>query len=458
MIAPQRTAETGASIQMSTMEEAPYPARAVAWYATLVLAFMYWLSILDRFIISLLVGPIKHDLHITDTQFGLLHGLAFAITFCLFGLVAGALADRFARRWVIFAGVSIWSVATAVCGLTQTYWQLLMARVGVGVGEAALQPSATSMLTDLFPAERLTSAMAVYSIGSIAGSGCAFLIGGVIVDLVSKTETIPLPFLGDVHAWKAVFLIIGVPGAFASLLIFTLPEPLRRGLMRGRQPMTGWGSTYLALIRFIRSQPRFFACHYTAFAFATAILTGAGVWYPAHMSRTFGWSSSKIGICLGVMLAVSGLASQLICGRFVDSMYRRGYRDAQFRWFAGCLSAATPLAIIATTSNNPWIFLCFQGGFLLLISCLGACAAASLNLVTPSSLRGSGIAFYAATSGLVGAAGGPVLIALVSDRIFHSESAIGLSIAVVTAACCPTAAILLWLGCRPMREAMTAQA
>ena len=442
---------------MSTVE-APYPARAVAWYATLVLAFMYWMSILDRFIISLLVGPIKSDLHITDTQFGLLHGLAFAITFCLFGLFAGALADRFSRRVVIFAGVGIWSLATAVCGLTQTYWQLLMARVGVGVGEAALQPSATSMLTDLFPPERLTSAMAVYGIGSIAGSGCAFLIGGVIVDLVSKTQSIHLPLVGDVHAWKAVFLVIGIPGAFASLLIFSLPEPIRRGMslveLRGRS----WTATYRELMKFIRSRPKFFAYHYTGFAFATAILTGAGVWYPAHMARSFGWSSSKIGVSLGVMLALSGLASQLICGRCVDSMYRRGYRDAQFRWFAGCLLAATPLAIIATTSANPWIFLCFQGGFLLLISCLGACAAASLNLVTPNSLRGSGIAFYAATSGLVGAAGGPVIVALVSDRVFHSESAIGLAIAVVTAVCCPAAAILLALGCRPMREAASAQA
>jgi MFS family permease len=443
---------------MSTAAEAPYPARAVAWYATLVLAFMYWLSILDRFIISLMVGPIKRDLNITDTQFGLLHGLAFAITFCLFGLVAGALADRFARRWVIFAGVAVWSVATAVCGLTQTYWQLLMARVGVGVGEAALQPSATSMLTDLFPPERLTTALAVYSIGAIAGSGCAYLIGGVIVDIVSRTQSIALPFLGEVHAWKAIFLIVGVPGAFASLLIFTLPEPLRRGAKLLGQARSGWAGTYLELLKFIRSRPKFFAYHYTGFAFATAILTGTGVWYPAHMSRSFGWSSSKIGISLGVMLALTGLASQLICGRFVDAMYRHGYRDAQFRWFAGCLLASTPLAIIATTSSNPWIFLCFQGGWLVLISSLGACAAASLNLVTPSTLRGSGIAFYAATSGLVGSAGGPVIIALVSDRVFHSESAIGLAMAAVTAVCCPVAAVLLALGCRPMREAISQQA
>jgi MFS family permease len=441
---------------MSTVE-APYPARAVAWYATLVLAFMYWLSILDRLIISLLVGPIKRDLHITDTQFGLLHGLAFAITFCLFGLFAGALADRFARRWVIFAGVGIWSLATAVCGLTQTYWQLLMARVGVGVGEAALQPSATSMLTDLFPPDRLTTALAVYGIGSIAGSGCAFLIGGVVVDLVSKTQTITLPLFGDIAAWKGVFLVIGIPGAFASLLIFTLPEPIRRGMTLLERRRRNWAATYLELMKFIGSRPKFFAYHYTAFAFATAILTGAGVWYPAHMGRSFGWSSSKIGFSLGIMLAVSGLASQLICGRFVDAMYRHGYRDAQFRWFSGCLLAATPLAVIATTSSSPWIFLFFQGGFLLLISSLGACAAASLNLVTPNSLRGSGIAFYAATSGLIGSAGGPVVVALVSDKVFHSESAIGLSIAVVTAVCCPVAAVLLALGCRPMREAMNAQ-
>src|SRR3546814_1245193 len=147
---------------------------------------MYWLSVLDRFMISLLVGPIKADLGISDTQLGLLNGFAFAITFCLFGLVAGAVSDRFSRRWVIFSGVSFWSISTALCGTAQNFWHLLTARVGVGAGEAALSPAATSMLTALFPRERLTLAIAVFSIGSTIGAGCAFLFGGLIIEEIGR--------------------------------------------------------------------------------------------------------------------------------------------------------------------------------------------------------------------------------------------------------------------------------
>ncbi|NND66989.1 MAG: MFS transporter, partial [Halioglobus sp.] len=186
-------------------QETPYPPTAVGWYATGILALLYWLSILDRFIIALLVDPIKRDMDITDVQFGLLHGLAFAVTFALFGIVAGAMADRFSRRRVIFAAVMIWSLATAACGLAQHYWHLLIARVGVGAGEAGLNPSAMSMLADLFPRERLTSAMAVYSMGATVGSGTAYLFGGLIVAAVSAADTYTVPLIGEMRSWQTVF-------------------------------------------------------------------------------------------------------------------------------------------------------------------------------------------------------------------------------------------------------------
>jgi len=440
--------------------EPRYSAPAVGWYATGILALLYWLSVLDRFIISLLVDPIKRDLGISDLQFGVLHGTAFALTFSLFGLLAGALADRFNRRWVIFMGVSVWSLATAACGLAQNFWHLLLARVGVGAGEAGLNPCATSMITDLFPRERLTSAMAVYAMGATLGSGCAYLFGGMIVDLVSQSGSTVLPLIGEVRSWQAVFFIVGIPGAFLSLLIFTVPEPVRQGRPAGQpQALSFWRSAlggYGKLFKFMRSRRRFFFFHYAGFAFASMIVSGAGTWYPAHMGRTFGWSSGRIGLMLGIALVAAGIVGKLICGLVVDAMYRRGFRDAQLRWYAGCLVAATPVGLIATTSANPWVFLGGIGLFLILLSPLPACASAALNLVTPGELRGTGIAFFASTAGLIGAGSGPILIAAVSDRVFGGHGSIGLGIATMIAVCCPLAAVLLACGFRAMRAAMQA--
>jgi MFS family permease len=435
--------------------ESPYPARAVAWYATIVFAILYWVSVLDRFIISLLVGPMKRDLGLTDVQFGMLQGFGFSLTYGVIGLACGVLADRYNRRWVIFAGVSIWSIATAACGIAQNYWQLLLARIGVGGGEAALTPAATSMLADLFPRERLTSAMTVYSMGSIVGAGMAYIFGGAIVAMVSHADTFALPVIGEVRSWQAVFFIVGIPGALLSLIVFTIPEPVRRGLRTPAQQLhRSWASSYRALLKFMNSHRRFFICHYLGFAFAAVAVVGSGSWYAPHLARNFGWSPSQIGLGVGLMTGLSGLAGQMICGRAVDAMYRRGIRDAQLRWYIGCMVAAVPLGFVATRSADPWVFLGLMFFVLLGWSSLAPCALTALNLVTPNELRGTGVAFFSATSGLVGAGVGPVLIAAVSDHIFHNEKSIGLAVGTVIVVCCPIAAALLALGLRPMRVAM----
>jgi len=432
---------------------AAYPARSVGWYAVFILALMYLVSILDRFIITLLVDPIKRDLGITDVQFGMLNGVAFALTFSLFGLVLGTLADRVSRRWVIFAGVSIWSLATAACGLANQFWHLLLARVGVGMGEAALNPSATSMLADLFPRERLTTAMAIYGLGATVGSGCAYFFGGMIVQMVSQTETLHVPILGTMRSWQAVFMIVGFPGLLLAFLIFTLPEPLRRG-RGGLDQSLSWHKAYGDLLKFIGSRKRFFLCHYTAFGFASAVVAGGGTWYPAHLGRTFGWSASEIGLSLGIALTVGAIVSQVVSGRAIDALFRRGVRDAHFRWYAGCLVLATPAGIIATTSGNAWVFVIGLGIFIALVSSLPTCAATALNLVTPNELRGTGIAFWAGTAGLVGAASGPMLIAMFAEQFYSGPAAIGFGLATLMAICLPMGALFLFLGFRAMREAV----
>jgi len=435
---------------------APYPAPAVGWYATVVLAFLYWLSVLDRFIISLLVDPIKHDLGLTDVQFGMLHGLAFIGAFTLFGLVFGALADRVSRRKLIYVGVTIWSIATAACGVAQGFWHLLVARVGVGVGEASLNPSATSMITDLFPREKLTTAMAVYAIGATVGSGTALIIGGAIVDLVSHLDAIVLPIVGEIRPWQAVFFIVGIPGALLAFSIFTLPEPARRGKRTDPAPsglkQSNLGSAYASLFKFMRARPRFFLYHYLGFTFASAVITGGVAWYPVHISRTFGWSAGEIGAALGPALMIAGIVGKLACGRIVDLMYQRGYRDAQLRWYGVCLLLATPIGVFATINGNVWTFIIAIAVFMTLVGALQACALTALNLITPNQLRGTGVAVFTTFAGLVGGGAGPVLIAAVSD--LGGQSSIGLGLAVMIGICCPLGAACLLLGLRAMREAM----
>jgi MFS family permease len=432
----------------------PFPPRSVAWYATAVLSVLIWLSVLDRFIISLLVGPIKHDLGITDVQFGIFNGFAFTITYAVLGLGIGVLADRRDRRWLIFFGVAIWSMATAACGFAKVFWQLLTARIGVGAGEAALGPCASSILADLFPRERLTLAIAVYNLGSMVGAGMAFIVGGQIVELVSKQPYFMLPLVGAVRSWQAVFFLIGVPGALLSWIVFTFPEPVRRGVRDARILRRSGIAAYRELATFIRSRGRFFLFHYLGFGFAMVVLVGCGAWYAPHLARTFHWGAADVGLGIGLTMGLGSISGSLLSSAAVDALFRRGHRDAQMRWYMYCVLAATPIGIAAMTTHNVWVFLILLFFLLLTMSSLPALAMAALNIITPNEIRGTGIALFAMVSGTLGAGTGPVLIAAVSDYIYKDEKAIGLAMATVIAICLPLAALFLRLGLSAMRKAV----
>jgi MFS family permease len=307
------------------------------------------------------------------------------------------------------------------------------------------------MIADLFPRHKLTTAMAVYAIGATVGSGTALIVGGAIVELVSHMDSLVIPLVGAIRPWQAVFFIVGVPGAVIALSIFTVPEPVRRGKRAddGKRSVAG---TYLKLLKFMRAQPRFFIYHYVGFIFASAVTTGGVAWYPVHISRTFGWSAGEIGAALGPALMVAGIVSKLACGRIVDTMYQRGYRDAQLRWYGISMLIAAPIGVFATMSSNVWIFIAAIAVFMTLIGAFQACAMTALNLVTPNEMRGSGVAVFSSIVGLIGASAGPVLVALAGN--LNGESSIGLGLAVVIGVCCPLGALFLLLGLAPMRAAM----
>ncbi|HEX2713091.1 MAG TPA: MFS transporter, partial [Candidatus Acidoferrales bacterium] len=181
-----------------------YPPVGYAWYVVGALTIAYVFAFIDRQILNLLVRPIRRDLGITDTQMSLLMGFSFALFYSVFGFPLGRLADSKSRRGIIAAGMVLWSILTTACGLARYFWHLLLLRMGVGVGEAALSPSAYSLISDYFPRDRRATAISVYSMAVYLGSGLASLLGGLIVGFASTKGSWTLPAVGAVRPWQLI--------------------------------------------------------------------------------------------------------------------------------------------------------------------------------------------------------------------------------------------------------------
>jgi len=206
---------------------------AYEWYVVVICMLAYIFSFVDRQILALMIEPIKHDLQLSDTQFSLLHGLAFSLFYAVMGIPIALLADRYSRPKIIAIGVAFWSLATAACGLSRSFAHMFLARIGVGVGEAALSPATYSMLSDMFPRDKLGRAVGIYSIGSFIGGGMAFLIGGYVINLLKSVDSVVVPWVGAMRPWQVTFFIVGLPGLLVALLILlTVRDPQRLGLRR----------------------------------------------------------------------------------------------------------------------------------------------------------------------------------------------------------------------------------
>lgn len=420
-----------------------YPRPALAWYGVGVLMVAYTLSFIDRYVIALLIQPIKQDLALTDTQIGLLSGLAFAIFYTTLGIPIGRLADRFDRRRIISIGIFAWSFMTAACGLARSFWQLFAARVGVGVGEAALSPAAFSLIADSFPPRRLGRALSVYSVGVYLGSGLAFVIGGAVIQIVLTTPDLSLPVIGTVSAWQLTFIYVGLPGLLVSFWIFTVPEPGRHNL---RQAGAATGIPVVEVLKFMVSGWRSYGAHFIGFSLLALVFNAVVIWSPAFLGRVHGLSATAAGYALGMIIAIFGSAGIVAGGWFADALGNRGHRDATMR--TGMIAGAglTPFVIIlpfASTAN--WTLVLYVP--LTFFSSFGfGAAAAALQLITPNEMRGQISAVYLFVINLVGIGLGPFLTGWITDAVFADEMAIGYSIALVAGLSAPAAALCLWAG------------
>jgi MFS family permease len=439
-------------MENSGTSERPWPSSGRAWYAVSILVVAFIFSFIDRIIIALLVEPIKADLGISDFGIGMLQGLAFAVFYALIGIPIGRWADRYSRRQIIGVGIFLWSIMTAVCGLTRNFWQLFLARVGVGVGEAALSPAAYSMIADYFPREKLGRALGVYQAGAFVGAGLAFLIGGLVIRFVMGSEGIELPLLGTIRPWQMVFFAVGMPGVLVALLMITVREPERRGKMAGHDQ----GLPLSAVFRYVGQHRRLFLSHFCGFAMLAVPITTILTWVPAYYTRVLGYSLPETGLMLGGILIIMSPAGVYIGGWLVDILQKRGYTDATFR--VGILAGflLLPLSFLATSSTNPTASLALFAPFVFCASLSMAVAPATLQLVVPNQLRAQISATWMLVLNIVTAGVGPTAVGFISSYLLVDTMAVGQSIALVNCLSMPVAILALWSGLKYLRKAVAA--
>ena len=398
---------------------------------------LYLCSFLDRNIITLLVEPLKQDLSLSDVQIGLLYGLAFAAFYTTLGLFAAGMADLWKRPAVISAGVILWSLATAACGLATNYAQLFIARMLVGVGQAALSPAAYSLIADYFPPRVRLRATSTYATGLYLGIGLATLTGGLIINWVARGGSANLPWLGSLSGWQVVFIVVGLPGVLLGIL--TLAS-VRETARIGDTP--GGGTGIRAFVRYLGgSQRRLYLTHFLGFSFQVTYSYSFGAWTPSFLIRQFGWTQAQTGLALGTVTLVAAPLGVYLGSLAAQKLRRRYPRDAEIRVAIAVALGALPAALVFPFVPEASVSLALIGLTQCLISMPFGISPVALNEVTPNRFRARIIAMYLFCINLMGLSLGPVGVALLTERVFGAPERLPLALAIMAALTMPLAAL-----------------
>jgi MFS family permease len=414
-----------------------------AGYAIYVLAIFFIVAILsytDRLILNLLVDPIRRDLGITDTQISLLQGAAFAVLYSVIGLPLGRFADRFNRRNLILFGVVVWSVATAACGLASGFWPLFAARIGVGLGEAALAPAAMSMIADYFPPNRRGTAIGIFLTGMAMGGGTAVLFGGALLQgFESGSLALPSMF-GHLPPWRAVLVALSLPGCLVAPLLLTVREPARRETLIAA---AGEQGDFEPTRRFFSENRWTFIYLFTAFALANLVSYASDSWLPSVLIRRFSLSPVQVGASIGAVSLICGGAGALVGGVVADRLQHAGRSDAALRFTLISSLCALPLLVFPLMPTVV-LALTLAGLYAFVIGMAGTAGLTATQNAVPGEMRGFAVSLQACMYTLIGLGLGPTLVAFTTDHVYRDSAHVGASIVTVAVPVSILSAVLLW--------------
>ena len=411
-------------------------ASAYRWYVLGILALTYAFSYMDRQILSILLEDLRAEFSLSDTQLGLLSGLAFALFYSILGIPIARLADRYNRINIISAAVALWSAVTVLCGAVTSFAQLFIARIGVGIGEAGGTPPAHSVISDYFgPSERST-AISIYSLGTAVGGLMGLVIGGTIAEN---------------FGWRWAFVAAGLPGIALALLVkLSVREPPRGSLDKDHTPTASpiaFRQTLLVLWNNVIYR-RVTIGH----VFAVFVGYGLASWLPALYLRQFELGQSAVGGIVGLINLTAGVPGLIIGGLLADRLAKS---DVRWRGWVPAVAvlAALPLYLLALLVSSLWATSILFGLGIFAYSISHGPGLAVVQVVLTSNLRAQGAAFVFFFSNLIGLGIGPVLVGFISDlgQPRFGEASLNLALAVLMLMLIP-AGIWYWRAGAVMRN------
>jgi len=398
------------------------------WYIVGVLAVAGALAQIDRQIMGLLTEPVKADLQLSDIQISLLQGLAFVLFHAAMAFPLGYLSDKWPRRFVMAAGILLWSMATMACGLARSFVQLFAARLGVGVGEASLIPSVQSLLPDHFKPDELSKAFAIFQLGLLIGGGGAYIAGGLMLSLIDAWNIQGLPLLGALRPWQITFILAALPGPVIALLMLTMRET-------PRSPTSPADDTHGApddFRRFFVTRRRFLVSHLGSVAAKSIIVFGIVAWVPSFLVRTFSWTVAEAGLAYGAILLLFGGGGTLISAQVAQTWSRHSDRSAVVKVNVLAFIVTLPVAVAFPLVGSAQLALALLAIFSFCVGVTSTMMPTILQLATPDAYRGRVAAFYVFATTAIGAAFGPVAIATVTDFILDDTQRLREAIAIVS--------------------------
>jgi MFS family permease len=420
-----------------------------AWWALVLLTATYTFSFIDRQIINLLVDPIRTDLSLSDSQVSFLQGLAFVLPYVLLSIPLGRVVDRANRIRVLVIGILVWTISCVTCGLAKNFWQLGMARMGVGAGEASVTPASWSLLADYFPEDKRALPVSIFLMGPYLGAGLSLILGAEVVGWASGLGTIEFPFAGALAPWQLTFMLVALPGLLMVFLLPLLQDPPRtQRLTEAAEPLS-WGE----IAQHVWPRRGIFGAYLLGAPFIVLVLYALQAWVPSLLIRVHGLEIVEAGRYYGTIALVAGSAGVL--SGPVAARWLAGRMDPAVAPLVTSISSSClliPVLVSAGLAESLTWTLVFITGASYLVTFPLALFATGLQSASPNEMRGLMAGCFVLSTNLIGLALGPTSVALASDYIFGSPQAVGRSLALVGGTVLPMAVFLLWRGLAAIKQ------